>query len=404
MDTRINLDYNDPENALGVGAAQWNVKDGIRQSTGMAYLTHEVRKRRNLTIAGLSYVTRIVIEHGRVHGVEFKRGLANLNEGTSVEHTMTALESDPKQFVKANSEVVLCGGAIQSPQMLMLSGIGPRSELEHQRIKVHKDLPEVGRNLQDHLFLPMFFEIEDESAFSTQVQKGCRSCSIGDRFSGPPIKTLLFTSSNGSSIPDIEFHLSWTPLKGKQVFELLLALGMNLTDPFWTTYLSNAAAEKPLCLCLPSLILPKSRGEVILNSRDPLAYPRCNFNYLSKQDDMDIFSTSINLLRDILKTEPMSKVIGREIINPELPGSCDPSSKEYMEAYIRSGATTIYHASGTCALHSVVDKNLCVKGVKGLLVADASIMPRITPGNTNWPSIMIGERAADLIRKSKVNS
>jgi len=317
---------------------------------------------------------------------------------------MTRLENEPEQFVKAKSEVVLCGGAIQSPQMLMLSGVGPQLELERHGIKVQKDLPEVGRNLQDHLFLPMFFEIEDESAFSTQVQKGCGSCSIDEKFSGAPIRTLLFTSSTGSSIPDIEFHLSWTPFKGKQVFEVLLALGMNLKDPFWTTYLSTLAAEKPLCLCLPSLILPKSSGEVTLNSRDPLAYPRCNYNYLSKQDDLDIFSIGINLLRDILKTEPMSKVIGREVINRDLPGSCDPSSKEYMEAYIRSGATTIYHPVGTCALDSVVNKNLCVQGVEGLRVADASIMPRITPGNTNWPAIMIGERAADLIRKSKVTT
>merc|ERR1712232_632158 len=136
---------------------------------------------------------------------------------------------------------------------------------------------------------------------------------------------------------------------------------------------------------LPSLINPASKGSVTATSADLLTYPRIETNYLSEQVDVDTLVFGLKLLRQIVQTAPMSSVLGKEVVNHELPGAEDPTSKEYMEAYVRSGATTVYHPVGTCSIGSV---------------ADASVMPRIPAGNTNWPSIMVGEKAASMIRSS----
>eukprot|EP00929_Paragymnodinium_shiwhaense_P069343 TRINITY_DN34985_c0_g1_i1.p1 TRINITY_DN34985_c0_g1~~TRINITY_DN34985_c0_g1_i1.p1 ORF type:complete len:444 (-),score=79.11 TRINITY_DN34985_c0_g1_i1:1072-2403(-) len=225
--TDINADYNNPTCPLGVGAAQWNIKDGRRQSTAIAYLTEEVRRRPNLTISNLSFVTCIDFEDREgekvARGVQFKRGRANLNRDGHPRHVMTALADAPKFRVKAAKEIVLCGGAIQSPQMLMLSGIGDTEELTKHNIKPIVHLPEVGLNLQDTLFVATFFEILDESAFVSGLHN----------LSGSLVSTLLFTSSHGGSVPDVQFHLSWTILHSEALLEFLMSLPMNLRSKFF---------------------------------------------------------------------------------------------------------------------------------------------------------------------------
>eukprot|EP00928_Gymnodinium_smaydae_P041610 TRINITY_DN28138_c0_g3_i1.p1 TRINITY_DN28138_c0_g3~~TRINITY_DN28138_c0_g3_i1.p1 ORF type:complete len:643 (+),score=75.98 TRINITY_DN28138_c0_g3_i1:613-2541(+) len=394
--TKINPDYNDPHQALGVGAAQWNIKRGKRQSTAVAYLTKEVRKRENLTISSLSFVTRINIEEigNKMHatGVRFRSGRANLNHGESGEHVMTSLEYAPERHVKADSEVILCGGAIQSPHLLMMSGIGNQAELAIHDIPPLVHLPGVGMNLQDHLFVPTFFEIEDPAAFADGLEV----------VTGSLVSTLLFTSLHRKPIPDVQFHLTWTALDSETLLKFLFAFPMNLKSPFFLEYLPRVAEEKPLCCLLPSLIQPVSRGKVSLYSGNPFAYPKTDFEYLSEQADVDTLVHASNLLRKIVKTSPMSSVLGKEVVDPALPRFEHPESREYAEAYVRNAATCIYHPAGTCALGSVVDRHLKVRGVEGLRVADASVMPVITPGNTNWPSIMIGEKAAGILRGSGI--
>jgi len=277
---------------------------------------------------------------------------------------------------------------LQSPQLLMLSGIGDQAQLASHGIQTVVHSPSVGLNLQDHLFVPTFFEIEDLSAFGEGLGV----------VTGSLVSTLLFTSSHGGPIADVQFHLVWTALNRKELLEVLFTLPLNLTSKFFSDYLPSVAEQKPLCVLLPSLIQPKSRGRLSLYSGNPLAYPRADFQYLSEQEDVDTLVYASNLLRRIVRTSPMSSALGKEVVDPALPGFSDPTSREYAEAYVRAAASCIYHPVGTCAIGKVVDRELRVRGVEALRVADASVMPKITPGNTNWPSIMLGERAAALLR------
>jgi choline dehydrogenase len=387
--TRRNRDYNDAESALGASAAQWNIKNGIRESTAMSYLTPEVRRRPNLTILANSFVTRLELKDGRCAGVHFRRGQANLNSGDNERHTMSSLACAWEQSAAATTEVCLCGGAYQSPQLLMVSGIGPKLELDRHGIRQIVESPHVGEDLQDHLMTRLMFHIEDEAAFQQQF----------DGFDSSYVQGMLFTCTDGTGIPDIQFMMAYIPWGG------LLAVGLSpffqslgLTGPFWHEYVPAEAAKKPLCMFFPCLNQPKSRGRVSLHSGSALDYPKLEMGYLSEQADVDTFVKAQNLMRSIIRMGPLKGVIGEEVVNKELPGWQDPASKEYNEAYARSAATTVFHPTSTCAIGKVVDEELRVKGVSGLRVADASVMKKIVPGNTNWPCIAIAEKAADLMK------
>jgi len=404
--TRSNPDYNDARNALGVGAAQWNIKDGVRQSTDVSYLTPEVRRRKNLTVLGRAFVTKVELEGGRAVGVRFRRGAANLNSGESERHRMTRLALCPEHSAGATAEVCLCGGAFQSPQLLMVSGVGPREELARHGIPQVVDSPGVGENLQDHLMTRLLFRIKDEKAFQEQLETLAVGVDFGWSYGRSWIQGILFTCTDDSGVPDVQFMLCYNVWGGKLAEPLAMQMhfrAIGLTDLFWQERVPAASAKSKLCMLFPCLTQPKSKGRVRLNSGSALDYPELDMNYLAEQEDVDALVRAQNLMRRIVATKPLKDVLGKEVVNQELPGWRDPASQEYNEAYARSAATTIFHPTCTCAIGTVVDKELRVEGVEGLRVCDASVMPKITPGNTNWPCIAIAEKAADLMKASPSN-
>lgn len=252
--------------------------------------------------------------------------------------------------MRARREVIVSAGAIDSPQLLLLSGIGPADQLQQQSIPVVADLPGVGANLQDHLRVTLSFE--------SITNWGPADGSMG-------AMSALFMHarpSSGTKSPNLQLY--------------------------W-----NESTDR--CWLWQSLGLPESRGKISLRSADPLAKPIIRANYLQRENDMRALVKGVEFIHDLVESASVAKMVGGEL--GEIRGRARARDK------IRQEADTIFHPVGTCKMGAdraaVVDAQLRVRGVSGLRVADASIMPTITNGNTNAPSIMIGEKAADLIRR-----
>lgn len=339
-------DHNPDVNGMqqeGAGLYQLTVKDGKRHSAAAAFLV-PILDRPNLTITTGALVTRLLFEGTRTVGVEY------LHEGTLHQ-------------VRVNQEVILSAGTFDSPKLLMLSGIGDAEHLQAMGIPVVANLPGVGQNLQDHPVVPVAHE-------ATQDLYAASTSSIGEA------NLFLHTEGNLDAAPDLQF------LFGSVV---LVPPGYAHSGSGFTSF---------VCLTHPHNI-----GSVSLRSPDPKDPPMIQVNFLQSEADVQKLVIGIKLLRDLFNESPLDEFRGKEIA----PGA-DIQSDADLEAYIRDTCSTVWHPVGTCKmgtdLMAVVDPELRVHRVEGLRVVDASIMPTITTGNTNAPTIMIGEKAADFIKAS----
>jgi choline dehydrogenase len=327
-------DFNGARQENGAGLYQATIKNGKRHSAAAAFLTPFLN-RPNLTARPWSHVTRLIVESRRVVGVEYVR-------------------DKEVRVVRARREVIVSAGAVDSPKLLLLSGLGPADELRTLGIKVTADLPGVGRNLIDHMYLGV-----------SHRTRQTLSVGAGGESSGLFLKTGL---GYNLTVPDLQFHAEF-PDGG--LFEFY-----------------------------PTLVQPRSAGIIRLRSNDPSAPPLIRANYLEHEADVEVFLKGIEFSRALAATKAFSALLQPE----EAPGK-SAKTKTELTQYIRQKATTIYHPVGTCKMGrdnmAVVDPQLRVRGIVGLRVADASIMPTIVNGNTNAPCIMIGEKAADLIKQSR---
>ena len=361
---RLNADFNAAEQE-GVGLYQVTHRNGERCSAAKAYLA-PARVRPNLTVITGVHVTRIVTEGQRATGVEF-------------------IQSGHRQRLHAAREVLLCAGALQSPQVLMLSGIGPADELARHGIAQVHDLPGVGRHLHDH---PDVVQVVDaphlKDLFGLSFAGVMRVLQgiFEWRRQRSGMLTTNYAEAGGfiksrpdEPTPDLQLHF----VIGK------------LVDHGRKTVFGHGYS------CHVCLLRPKSRGRVTLASADPLAAPLIDPNFLAERDDVDRLVLGFKLMRSILRQPALAGYTGRE-----LDASARAQTDAQIEGFIRNFGDTIYHPVGTCRMGSgpldVVDAQLRVRGLHGLRVVDASIMPRIVSGNTNAPTIMIAEKTADLIR------
>jgi choline dehydrogenase len=354
-----NPDFNAGEQD-GAGLYQLTQKNGRRHSSADAYL-RPVMKRTNLTVLTGAQAVRVLVEGGRAVGV------AHLREGTMRE-------------ARANGEVILSGGAVNSPQLLLLSGIGPADELGRVGVQATHDLPGVGKNLQDHVMVSTGYLCK-------------QPVSMASAESLPNLlRYLLFKS--GPLVSNVaEAGIFLRTRQGLEEPDLQLLFG--------PAYYVNHGLQPRNEHCFgfgPTLITPESRGNISLNTTNPLEPPAIRANYLSTDADMRVIVEGVRLARRLVHTKVFDAYRGDELH----PGAKVTTDDEIAE-FIRNEAETLYHPVGTCKMGNdsmaVVDARLRVRGIEGLRVVDASVMPRIIAGNTNAPTIMIAEKAADMIRQ-----
>jgi choline dehydrogenase len=353
-------DYNGPEQD-GASMFQVTQRNGRRWSAADAFL-HPAARRPNLELRTGVHVLRVELDGGRAVGVRVadRRGR---------EHT-----------VRAEREVILSAGALQSPQLLLLSGSGPADELREVGVEVRHDLPGVGRNLQDHPFVTSIWEVSDRNTLY-DAEKPRYLAEWLLRRSGPlsssVAEVVAFVRTRpGLPAADIQFHM------GAAYYE----------DHGAETYDGHCAVIAPV------LVSPQARGQVWLASADPTAKPRLITNTLSEPDDVRSLLDGMELAREIAAQPPMAEIVVAEL----KPGPA-VTDRADLETDLRRRLMLIYHPVGTCRMSdegqdAVVDSKLRVHGVEALRVVDASVMPVIPGGNTNAPTIMVAERAADLIR------
>ena len=347
---------------LGCGLFQVTQKNGRRWSAASAYL-HPAAARENLTIVTKAQATRVLIENGRAVGVEYARGRRR--------HTARALQ-----------EVVLAAGAINSPQLLLLSGIGPAEELRARGVSVVHDLPGVGKNLQDHLNVNIVQRAKRGSALDGK-NRGLAPIGVALEYlfygTGPGTSNVaeagaFAVSALGAATPDIQYHF----------------IPAQVVNHARTPMDGDGVTVHACCL------RPQSRGEIRLASTDPLQPPVMDPNYLAADYDLKVLIAGLRQGRDILAAQAFKPWLGEE----RLPGPAVQSNAE-LEDFIRATAETEYHPVGTCKMGSdpmaVVDEKLRVRGIERLRVIDASIMPAIVSGNTNAPVIMIAEKGAEMM-------
>ncbi|MGE4069758.1 MAG: GMC family oxidoreductase [Lysobacterales bacterium] len=353
-----NSDFNGPEQ-LGFGQYQVTQRNGARCSTATGYLG-EARRRPNLTVVTHAQVTRILFDRERAVGVEAK-----------VAGRMEKFE--------AGREVLLSGGAVNSPQLLLLSGIGPADQLRQHGIGVRLDAPEVGRNLTDHLDIC--------------VLRKCTQRITYDRASDLLVGLQYFFTRTGIGTSNVAetggFAATRFAVDGRPDVQFHFVPAM--LDDHGRNRLPGDGFTMHACQ-----LRPESRGHLELASADPFAPVRIHANYLSDPADLPVLLEGLRMTREIFAQSPLAPYAGDEI----LPGASATSEADLM-AYIRRKAETIYHPVSTCRMgadqRSVVDPELKVRGCSGLRVVDASIMPRLISGNTNAPTVMIAEKASDLI-------
>ncbi|NKB65818.1 MAG: choline dehydrogenase [Candidatus Latescibacteria bacterium] len=327
-------DFNGPQQEGGAGLYQFTIKEGRRHSAAAAFLM-PILGRANLEVRPWTPVTRLLWEGNRVTGVE------HVHQGEA-------------RQIHADREVIVSAGAVESPKLLMLSGIGPGEHLRTHGIPVVVDLPGVGQNLQDHPYVPVIYRSK---------------VALPPAYAGAESGLFVHTRRRSTrSSPDLQFHFSASP------------------DP----------ADRSF-LFLPTLTQPQSTGSIALRSPDPFDPPVIRANYLQHEADIEVFLEGIVRSRALAAASPFDPVRGDEI----LPGP-DVQTDQQIGTYIRDMTTTLFHPACTCRMGNdnmaVLDPELQVHGVEGLRVVDASAMPAITNGNLNAPCIMMGEKAADLIK------
>jgi choline dehydrogenase-like flavoprotein len=334
----------------GVGRFQLTQRNGKRWSTADGYL-HPAAGRRNLEVRACTFVERIVFEGDRAVGVEL------VYEGV-------------RETVRAEREVILAAGAYQSPVLLMLSGIGPAEELAPFGIPVREELP-VGRNLQDHLMVNLNYLTDEPGLFGvfTPENFALLEEGHGPLCSNYPEAGGFFRTRPNLPAPDVEFHFSCAPLVDE-----------GLAPPTGNGYCFG-----------PVIVKPTSRGKVMLRAPLPDSKPRVLCNLLTTGEDRASMIAGVRIALEIA-SQPALKAIERSPLSVPASGS-----DEDIVEWVGRAAQTVYHPTSTCAMGAVVDSELRVYGTEGLRVVDASVMPTITRANTHAPTVMIAEKAADLI-------
>ncbi len=356
-------DFNGGDQA-GCGLYQLTLRNGRRASAAVCYLK-PARNRPNLSVSTDSRVTRILVEGKRAVGVEYVKG-------------------GQKIVARAGREVILSAGAINSPRLLMLSGIGPAEHLGQVGIPVVHDLPGVGRNLQDHMDVYLVYELTGPHGY--------------DKY-----KKLHWKAWAG-----LQYALFRQGPVCSNIIEGGAFWHVNRDDPFADmqfAFLAGSGVEEGVqqvasgngCTLNACQTRPRSRGWVELRSADPFEAPRIVPNYLSDPYDLDTMAEGVRLGQQIMGQPALQPYIRRE----QLPGRPLRSRDDYRQ-YVKEQAQGALHPTGTCRIGkdrmAVVDSSLRLRGMDGLRVADASVMPGVPSGNTNAPAIMVGERAADFIR------
>ena len=350
----------------GVGLYQVTQKNGERWSAARAYLPQELRVRSNLEIATGTRALRVVLSGGRAVGVICRRDGA-------------------QQTIGARRAVVLSAGAFQSPQLLMLSGIGPPEQLQRHGIAVAHELQGVGRNLQDHLDYTLIYKARSPHLFGFTASGLARLPReiLRWRRERRGLLTTNFAESGG--------FLKTDPALARPDIQLHFVVG--LVDDHARK--RHRATGYSLHACV---LRPKSRGSVSLHDADAMSAPRIDPAFLAESDDMERLLEGVKIARRIMDAPPFRALAPNELYTGEVHDDVG------LREAIRQRADTIYHPVGTCRMgapddpQAVVDSGLKVRGLDGLYVVDASVMPTLIGGNTNAPTIMIAEKAADLLR------
>ncbi len=353
----------------GFGYYDLTISDGRRWSAAEAYLK-PVLNRKNLTVVTEARTTRVRIENGRAIGVEYVRGKRRVPETG-----------------EANAEVLLCAGAVQTPQILQLSGVGDADLLRDAGVRPTHHLPGVGANLQDHLDVALNWRSKNLLT-GYSITRGLRQIGTGLdyvlRGRGMGRRQFLesgafLRSREGLSVPDIQIHA-------------VLALMRN--------HGKDAAKEDGFTLHVCQL-RPESRGRIGIASPDPFADPLIHANYLDSREDCRVLREGVKIARDVVGQNALAPYRDAELA----PGPAIRTDAD-IDAWVRATAETIYHPVGTCRMgrtddqNAVVDDRLQVIGLSALRVVDASVMPTLIGSNTNAPTIMIAEKAADMIRNT----
>jgi 4-pyridoxate dehydrogenase len=359
-------DYNGRQQE-GFGRGQYTIRDGYRSSAATAFLK-PARKRGNLTVETGAHATRVLTQGAGATGVEYVRAGGDVARA------------------QASREVILAGGAFNTPHLLMLSGIGPAAHLRDMGIDPVADLP-VGKNLQDHLAVIIFFERLTESPFRREMRF--------DRMAVSMIRAYFFGTGPGTvvpgglhafvktrpelAVPDIEFMFRGAPAQADLWFPLIRP-----------AYADGYGIR-------PTLLHPDSRGEILLRSTDPRDPPRIIYNFFSAPNDLPTLREGFKRARDVAYQKPLDPYRGAETS----PGENVKTDAE-IDAFIRRTAITAHHPCGTCAIgigpEAVVDPELRVRGVERLRVVDASVMPDLVSAHINACVLMIAEKASDIIR------
>ncbi|MEW6996986.1 GMC family oxidoreductase [Colwelliaceae bacterium BS250] len=351
----------------GVGVYQFTIKNGKRAGTKACYID-PASQRNNLTITTGAHAQRIIFEGKRAVAVEF-------------------IKNGKICTIKAKKEVLVCAGSLKSPQLLLLSGIGPKEQLDQHGIDVVHDLAGVGKNLQEHPDVLLSYKSKTKSGIALNplgIAKGCAAyikyvCKKSGWLACPPTAIGgFFKTDETMSLPNYQVHsLPMAYRDHARDYKLMTNWGFTL---------------------VVNLSRPKSRGEVSLKDANPLSEPNIQLNLLSHPDDMAQMIAAVKKSQQMVAHPSMDKHIKSQL-HPQKPFMNDHEVEQYLRQY---GAHA-YHPVGTCKMGSdamaVVDERLKVHGLEGLRVVDASIMPTLVSGNTNAPTIMIGEKAADMIKQ-----
>lgn len=372
-DNGVPFNYNDDfngEHQTGVGYYQITSQKGERGSSARTYL-RAARARSNLTIRTDTKVARVLMKGKRATGV------------------IVLDDAGQETVIAATREVILCAGTVITPKLLMLSGIGPASHLKEHGISVVLDLPGVGENFQDHLLAPVDGRLKDPISLLGQDKgwKAVKHAIEWGLFRSGILSSCLVESGgffdlDGDGRPEIQIHT---------LAMASTAWGKLIDEPPVHGY-----SVAPCCLT------SYSRGQIRLRSNNPSDSPVINANYLSDPRDLQNIVNGVRIARRLLKAPSLARFVEAEI----MPGSGVSDDQASLEHYVRNHAQNAFHPAGTCAMGigsgAVVDLELKVRGVEGLRIADASVMPVLTRGNTTAPVIMIAERAAVFIGQQSV--
>ncbi|WP_158803757.1 MULTISPECIES: GMC family oxidoreductase [unclassified Acidisoma] len=368
----FNADFNGAEQD-GIGYVQYNILNGVRHSAASAFLD-PAKRRQNLTIETEAHVAKIVVENGRATGVRYRRG-GELKEATG-------------------REIILSGGAINSPQLLLVSGIGPEDELRRHGIDVVHVLPGVGRNLQDHIYAHYLSKVDPAFSINKLILNSASARTSWKLF--PHVAEFVLKRSGlltSAAAQVAAFARSGPHVETPDLQIQFRPFSMIITKEGRFVAESHAAVTASC-----SHIRPHSRGALTLRSADPFDAPDIRFNYLTAQEDQRAMIEGIRIVRRIFAASPMAEHVAGEAV----PGADKQSDAEIL-GYLKQFAQAMYHPVGSCRMGNdslaVVDDRLRLRGIDGLRVIDASIMPSIVSGNTNAPVIMIAEKAAVMLRE-----